>query len=119
VATFQHADASFTSRPPFLSGAEPTPPLQLPPLFALRAAVGNRDPRHPHFLHFLLIRLRVEAGIGGDYSWQAPEASLMFLHGWHEQFLITRAFGEYSIVLDDLVLGLLHFHQLAEFGGLA
>src|SRR5580692_6384660 len=119
VATFQHTDASFTSRPPFLSGAEPPPPLQLPPFFAMRAAVGNRHPRYAHFLNLLLIGMRVEAGIGRHYSGHAPEAPLMFLDGWHQQFLIARAVGEYSIVRDDLVLGFLHFHQLAELRGLA
>ena len=45
VAAFQHADAAFAPGPPSLSGAEPTPLLQLPPFFAVRAAVGDGHPR--------------------------------------------------------------------------
>src|ERR1700740_433736 len=85
----------------------------------MRAAVGNCDPRHAHFAHLLFIRLRVEARIGRCYSRHAPETPPVFLHRWHEYVPITRAFGEYPIIRDDLILGLLDFHQLAKLGGLA
>lgn len=47
VAAFRHADAAFAPGPLSLSGAEPTPLLQLPPLFAVRAAVGDGHQETP------------------------------------------------------------------------
>ena len=84
VATFQHADTAFAPGPPFLSGAEPTPLLQLPPFFAVRAAVGNGDPRHSQFLHLFFVCLGIEARIRRDQSRDPSEPPLMFFDGWYQ-----------------------------------
>ena len=55
VAPLQHANATFASGPPALSGSKPTRFLQFSPLAAFAVATRHRDSRHSHSLDGLLI----------------------------------------------------------------
>jgi hypothetical protein len=55
MTTLQHADATFSSSPPTLPGAEPTRALQYSPLAAFGAPTRHRDSGHSHSLNGLFI----------------------------------------------------------------
>src|SRR5947209_1337547 len=119
VPPLHHADTSFAACAPTLRLLEPATPFHL---FALRTtcvAVRYRDPFHTLLLYGPLLRLRIVTGIRCYQSQQASYLAFVRLHGAQQQIAIARPLVEHFIMCDDLILGFLHLHQLAELGGLA
>src|SRR6201982_1582140 len=119
VASLQHANASLTSGPPFLSLLEPALLFQFASHRTSCASVRHGTMFPSQSLHPFFLRLGVKTGIGGDQLRHASQLPPLRFHRRLQQMTVTRALLKHLIVGDDLVLGFLHLHQLAKLVGLS
>src|SRR5437016_9241330 len=112
VPVLEHTDPSFTARPPAHGASKPA-----------RARLAPA-PRQGHVVHasqvrHALIRRGAETAVGDGEPRRPAEELLVTLEGRHPQVAVGHACGTDGVVGDDLVLGFLDLHELAELGELA
>src|ERR1035441_8988566 len=119
VAALHHADAPFTTGPPFLAVAEPGFLLFPLPFGALGVAIGNADPLDTLFVRRLFIAGGVEARVARDQARDASQLLLVRLDSRNQQGRVAGSLLINFITSDDLILRFLDLHHLAELGGFA
>src|SRR5262249_11785610 len=121
MPAFDDADAPFAAGAPLLAVAEPALLLLAPAFRALGRAVGDADAFDTLRLRGGLVSVGIERGIRRDQAGRASQQDLMPLDRGNEDVRIVGALRVNFVIDDDLVLGLLQLHHLAELvrlGGL-
>ena len=81
--------------------------------------IWDRDPLHPQRMCLPFIFRRVKTGIAGQQLGRPPQPLLMQAHRFQQQGRVGRPLPAHRIVGNNLILGFLNLHQLAELGRLA
>jgi len=119
VPSLENADPAFASGAPALTLFERALFLMSPPLLAPCIPVGYRNIFHTHFLQFFLVGLRVEPGVCRHDPWQQARLLLVYFDCIHQQCGVAGTLIIDFEMRNDLVLGFLHLHQVAELRRLA
>src|SRR6516164_7095736 len=119
VPSFEHADPALAPRPPFLPLAEPAFLLVLASGRAVGRTIRDRDPLHPQRVCLPLIFRGVKTSITSQPLGRPPQPLPMQAHRCQQQGRVGRPLPAHRIVGNNLILGFLYLHQLAELGRLA
>ena len=85
---------------------------------AVGGTIRDRDPLHPQRVCLPFIFRRVKTGMACQQLGRPPQPLLMQAHRSQQQGRVGRPPPTHGIVGNNLILGFLNLHQLAELGGL-
>src|SRR5262249_20798360 len=119
MSPLDHADATLTSRSPFLAIAEPTFLLLAPARGTLAGAIGYAYPLDTFDLGRGFVLGRVEARIGGHQARHTAQHGFVRFDGWDQERGVVGALIVNLVVDHDLVFRFLQLDEFAKFVGLA